>query len=598
MDLPLEPGVYIMKNRAGDIIYIGKAKVLKNRVSQYFGSPANHGIKTRKMVENADDFEYIVVGSEYEALVLECSLIKQYRPKYNILLKDDKGYHYVKISADEIPKITPEKQKTDDGAQYIGPYTSSFYVTKAVEEAVKIYKLHTCSKVFPRDYNKSRPCLNYSIGLCSAPCAGKISLSDYAESVKSAIEFLKTAGRSASVKDMEREMYEASERCEFEKAARLRDRIRALQKISEKQVAVLTSQKQADVFAAAYAADAMCLSVLRINEGRIYDSENFLVDVPEDAPNEFMQLITGYYSLRSDAPKSVITDFEIEDAEMLRLWLSDKFGKTVRVSRARQGENLRLAEMCRNNAVEHLSRRTAGNGRDMRVLDELAVLLGLKTVPAYIESYDISHTAGADAVAGMIVFRDGKPYRSAYRRFMIKDAKGGDDPAAMYEVASRRAQRFLDEKGGEGFGRLPDLMLIDGGMPQVEAVKAALCEKGIELPVFGMVKDSKHRTRAIVSENGEISLNMNRRVFGFVGRIQEEVHRYSIEYHRKKRSAPSRYSSLTKINGIGEKRAKALFSHFKSIEKIRLASVDELSLVPGISRTAAENIFEFFHGDN
>lgn len=597
MTLPLEPGVYIMKNKSGDIIYIGKAKKLKNRVSQYFGSHTNHGIKTIKMVENVDDFDYIVVASEYEALVLECSLIKQYRPKYNILLKDDKGYSYIRISGDEWKKISLARQKKDDGAQYVGPYTSSYYITTALDEAAKIFKLPTCNKVFPRDYKKGRPCLNFFIGRCSAPCAGKITREEYSESVNSALEFLRGGSKSVSVKEMEREMLEAAENCEFERAARLRDRIRAVEKLSEKQVAVLLKEKQADVFSAVYATDCACLSVLRIKDGKVFDAENFIIDTPEDAKNELMQLVINYYSIRDDAPRLIILDFEVEDVALLQKWLSEKFARSVRVVGTSTPENQRLAGLCRNNGSQHLSHRTGRGTREMKALDELGILLGLSKVPTYIESYDISHTAGSDAVGAMIVFRDGKPYKSAYKKFAIKSAIGGDDCASMYEVMSRRAQRYLDEKGSDGFGTLPDIMLIDGGAPQVNAVNTALGEKGISVPVFGMVKDSKHRTRAIVSQNGEIAISMHRSGFTLIGNIQEEVHRFAIGFHKQKHAKSSRTATLTRIDGVGEKRARALYSHFKSIEKIRNASVEELSSVPTITKAVAEKIYNWFRNE-
>ena len=597
MTLPLEPGVYIMKNKNGDIIYIGKAKKLKNRVSQYFGSHTNHGIKTIKMVDNVDDFDYIVVASEYEALVLECSLIKQYRPKYNILLKDDKGYSYIRISGDEWKKISLARQKKDDGAQYLGPYTSSYYISTALDEAARIFKLPTCSKVFPRDYKKGRPCLNFFIGRCSAPCAGKITREEYIESVNSALDFLRGGSRSVSVKEMEREMLEASENCEFERAARLRDRIRAVEKLSEKQVAVLLKEKHADVFSAVYSTDCACLSVLKIKDGKVFDAENFIIDTPEDAKNELMQLVINYYSIRDDAPRLIILDFEVDDVALLQQWLSERFSHTVRVVGTGTAENMRLAQLCRNNGSQHLSHRTGRGTRELKALDELGILLGLSRVPTYIESYDISHTAGSDAVGAMIVFRDGKPFKSAYKKFAIKSTSGGDDCASMYEVISRRAQRYLDEKGSDGFGTLPDIMLIDGGMPQVNAVNAALTEKGISLPVFGMVKDSKHRTRAIVSQSGEIAISVHRSVFTLIGNIQEEVHRFAIGFHKSKHTKNAHTNTLTKIDGVGEKRAKALYSHFKSIQKIRNASVEELCQVPTITRAVAEKIYEWFKNE-
>lgn len=416
MSLPLLPGVYIMKNADGEIIYIGKAKALKNRVSQYFGSQNRHPIKVRKMVENVDRFDYIVTGSEFEALVLECSLIKQHSPKYNILLKDDKGYSYIRISEGEYRKISAVFNKKDDGSEYIGPYLSSYSVRQSVDAANKIFKLPQCNKVFPRDFGKSRPCLNYYISQCCGLCTGKIKKSDYDEAVDGAIAFLKGDSRDI-IADLRVKMEKAAEELDFEQAAKLRDRINSIERIKEKQKVVYKSVEEQDVFATADIDGSVCLAVLRFSNGRLFDSEHFFFDDPGDKEGMRSDFITSYYSMRDNIPKRVTVDGEVADRELLEQWLSEKKGKKVTVFVPARGEQLEIVNMCRKNAEEKLAIKKGRTGREIAVLDELKDLLGLKKTPEYIESYDISHTAGQDSVAGMIVFKGGKPYRKAYKRF-------------------------------------------------------------------------------------------------------------------------------------------------------------------------------------
>ena len=594
MSLPLLPGVYIMKNADGEIIYIGKAKALKNRVSQYFGSQNRHPIKVRKMVENVDRFDYIVTGSEFEALVLECSLIKQHSPKYNILLKDDKGYSYIRISEGEYRKISAVFNKKDDGSEYIGPYLSSYSVRQSVDAANKIFKLPQCNKVFPRDFGKSRPCLNYYISQCCGLCTGKIKKSDYDEAVDGAIAFLKGDSRDI-IADLRAKMEKAAEELDFEQAAKLRDRINSIERIKEKQKVVYKSVEEQDVFATADIDGSVCLAVLRFSNGRLFDSEHFFFDDPGDKKGMRSDFITSYYSMRDNIPKRVTVDGEVADRELLEQWLSEKKGKKVTVFVPARGEQLEIVNMCRKNAEEKLAIKKGRTGREIAVLDELKDLLGLKKTPEYIESYDISHTAGQDSVAGMIVFKGGKPYRKAYKRFSIKSFDGNDDYRAMNEVLTRRFSEYEKSKDStEGFGKLPDLILLDGGVGQVHAVEPVLREFGLKIPLFGMVKDNRHRTRAISGVGGEIAINSKRQVFTLVSEIQNEVHRFSVAYHHQKHAKRGLSLSLTEIEGVGEKRASALLKYFKTMTAIKNAEVDELSKAPGITSAVAQNIYDYY----
>lgn len=594
MSLPLLPGVYIMKNADGEIIYIGKAKALKNRVSQYFGSQNRHPVKVRKMVENVDRFDYIVTGSEFEALVLECSLIKQHSPKYNILLKDDKGYSYIRISEGEYRKISAVFNKKDDGSEYIGPYLSSYSVRQSVDAANKIFKLPQCNKVFPRDFGKSRPCLNYYISQCCGLCTGKIKKSDYDEAVDGAIAFLKGDSRDI-IADLRVKMEKAAEELDFEQAAKLRDRINSIERIKEKQKVVYKSVEEQDVFATADIDGSVCLAVLRFSNGRLFDSEHFFFDDPGDKESMRSDFITSYYSMRDNIPKRVTVDGEVADRELLEQWLSEKKGKKVTVFVPARGEQLEIVNMCRKNAEEKLAIKKGRTGREIAVLDELKDLLGLKKTPEYIESYDISHTAGQDSVAGMIVFKGGKPFRKAYKRFSIKSFDGNDDYRAMNEVLTRRFSEYEKSKDStEGFGKLPDLILLDGGVGQVHAVEPVLREFGLKIPLFGMVKDNRHRTRAISGDGGEIAINSKRQVFTLVSEIQNEVHRFSVAYHHQKHAKRGLSLSLTEIEGVGEKRASALLKYFKTMTAIKNAEVDELSKAPGITSAVAQNIYDYY----
>lgn len=596
MALPLQPGVYIMKNAQGEIIYIGKAKKLKNRVSQYFGSQNNHTEKVRRMVDNVDDFEYIITDSEFECLILECSLIKQHTPKYNILLKDDKGYSYIRVTDEEWRRLSYVLQKADDGARYIGPYKSSFYVKSSVDEANKIFGLPTCNRRFPEDFGRFRPCLNFHIKQCCAPCTGRVKLKDYNERVENALEFL-SGDSSKMMKELQERMTAAAEALDFEKAARYRDQIASMKKLRDKQKVVNINIDELDVIAVAREGSRGSVNVLRFSDSRLYDTENFIINDVDDEVDFRSQFILRYYTLRSEIPAHIALDGEIEDLENTELWLTDKKGKRVYINIPQRGVQKNLVDMCQKNAYEALGQLKGVTGKQLSVLDELKNLLGLDRLPEYIESYDISNLAGADNVAGMVVFENARPLKSAYRKFKIKSFSGQDDFGSMAEVLTRRLDEYkkAQEEGVEtGFGRLPDLILLDGGKGQVSAVLPVVAASGLNIPVFGMVKDDHHRTRAIVSDTGEIAIRPNRAVFTFVTNIQDEVHRYAITFNRSQRKRVLG-SSLEEIPGIGKKRAKELMRFFRTIKKISTASVEELEQAPGMTHPAALSVYNYFH---
>ncbi|MBE6727018.1 MAG: excinuclease ABC subunit UvrC [Ruminococcaceae bacterium] len=587
--LPTTPGVYIMKDKSGKIIYIGKAKALKNRVTQYFGSGNNHTEKVRQMVMNVDHFETILCDSEFEALILENSLIKQNQPKYNILLKDDKGYHYIHITDDRWKRIETAMQLGEKG-EYIGPYYSAFVVRDTVETVRRTFRLPDCNRNFD---TPSKPCLNYHIGLCEAPCKGKISLYDYNETVNAARDFIKKGNSEEMINSLSKRMEQAAENLEFELAARLRDRITAMRKLKEKQKVVMAPYPREDVFACAAIGETACVSVLIFKDSRLSDKQHYFIDGFSDKPSLYAEFLQQYYETHSDIPPRIVIDESPENEELLEQWLSEKSGKKSNFILPERGVQRELVAMCRDNAAQNLSMKTERSGREMAALNELAELLGMKNVPRYIESYDISHTAGQENVGGMIVFKDGRPFKAAYKRFKIKGFVGQDDYASMAQVLDRR---FTEYENGEdeGFGHLPDLILLDGGKGQLSAVREVLSRHNISVPVFGMVKDSKHRTRAIACDGGDISIKQNRRAFTLVTAIQDEVHRFAITYHRQKRSKNMLSGELLSIEGVGKSRANALLKHFKTIKKIREASVEELTAVKGVTKPCAEAIYNFY----
>ena len=592
MSLPLLPGVYIMHDKSNAIIYIGKAKALKNRVSQYFGSQNNHAEKVRRMVDNVDWFEYIITDSEFEALILECSLIKQHTPKYNILLKDDKGYSYIRVSPGDWQKLSYVLQKKDDGATYIGPYKSSYYVKSAVEEANKIFMLPTCSRRFPQDFGKARPCLNYHIKQCMAPCTGRVKLADYQESVSQALDFLK-GGSGNSIRQLTAQMEEAAENLEFERAARLRDKINAVRRMGDKQKVVANKVLDEDIIAGFSDEGKTCFQVFRFEGGRLFDRESFIVDSGDADTEEFL---LRYYTLRSDIPKQIALDTAPESLDDIGRWLSEKRGSKVTLTVPQRGEQAQLVSMCRSNAAEALAQQKGATVREYSVLGELQEVLGLEKLPEYIESYDISNLAGTENVAGMIVYKNGKPLKSAYRKFKIKGFDGQDDYGSMKEVLTRRFEEYQKaEPADEGFGRLPDLILLDGGRGQVRVVREVLQGMGLDVPLFGLVKDDKHRTRAVTDEGHEISISARRQLFAFLSKMQDEVHRFAIGYHHSRRSKNTFRSSLTEIDGVGTVRAKALLKYFRTIDNISKADPEELEAAPKMTKDSAQAVFRYFH---
>lgn len=590
-NLPLLPGVYIMRDSAGNIIYIGKARKLKNRVTQYFGSGTTHTEKVRKMVDNVNDFEYIICDSEFEALTLENSLIKQHTPKYNILLKDDKGYHYVRITDEKWRKITAVKNNFEKG-EYIGPYNSWRVVKQTVEQALKIFKLPDCNRSFDK---YSKPCLNFHIGLCSAPCRARTDLADYNEAVDAAIKFIKNGGAAADeIEELRKKMEQAAENLNFELAAKLRDRINSIRRISEKQKVISCDNRRHDVFACALAGELACVQVFNFKNGHLADQEHFIFDGIADKQSLYSEFLPQYYTLKEDIPREIYIDADSPEYPLLSEWLTQKSKNNVTFTVPQRGDKKSLVDMCVSNAAEHLSKKIERNIGETSALNELAALLGMSNPPRYIESYDISNIAGSENVAGMIVFKDGRPHKSAYRKFKIKSFVGQDDYRSMAEVIGRRLDEY--KKGAdEAFAVLPDLILLDGGRGQLSAVKAVMQQHGIDIPLFGMVKDSKHRTNAIADTGGNIAIKANRRAYTLVTAIQDEVHRFAISFHKARRSREMLHSTLTEIKGVGSRKAALLIKHFKTISKIRSATVSELTEVTGITENIAKNIMDYFN---
>ncbi len=589
--LPLKPGVYIMKDKSGTIIYIGKAKALKNRVTQYFGMGNQHTEKVRKMVENVYDFEYIVCDSEFEALILENSLIKQNQPKYNILLKDDKGYFYIKITNDKWKKIESSKQ-IDKSGEFIGPYNSGFIVNQTVDEVRKIFKIPSCNRSFDKP---SKPCLNYHIGICSAPCKANISLDEYIETINSAKEYIKNGDiKENSVEALTEKMNLAAENLQFEVAARLRDRINAIKKIKQTQKVVSISYKNQDVIATATFGQLACVEILIFRNFKLVDKKHYIIEGTADKTEVYAEFLQQYYLEKSEIPSRILIDIEPKDFEVTEKWLTEKSGHKVNFIFPKQGEQKKLLEMCLNNAAQNLSEKTERSGKEMTALNELKDILGLSAVPHYIEAYDISNTAGDNNVAGMIVFKDGRPYKKAYKRFKINSFAGQDDYRSMAEVLERRFLEY-QKREDENFSVMPDLILLDGAKGQISAVLPVFKKYNINVAVFGMVKDSKHRTRAIATTGGDIEIKAHRRVFTLITNIQDEVHRFAISYHKKLQSKKLLNRELTQIEGIGEKKANLLLKYFGSISKIKNASFDDICKVKGITSKNAESIYKFYN---
>lgn len=588
--LTTSPGVYHMKDKTGHIIYVGKAKNLRNRVTSYFCRSPDHTPKVAKMVEHVYDYDFIVTDSEYEALVLECSMIKQYSPKYNILLKDDKGYCYIRISDEPYPRITAEMQKKGGGT-YLGPYTSAYVAKQAVTEANKMFALPDCRRKFPQEIGRGRPCLNYHIKQCMGVCTGCISQEDYNSLVDEAVEYIKS-GSMKSVEKLTEEMNRASDELDFEAAARLRDRINAIKRAAEKQKIIEDNMPDADVIAIAKNSGQACAAVIVYRGGRLTDrAEFFLGD--DDSEDDLLEGFIGqYYSDGREIPREVITEGLPESAELLEQLLRRRAGKAVSIICPKKGRDARLLALAKANAGEYLSIRVGRTGREIIALEELASVLGLEKIPEYIESYDISNIGSDAMVSGMVVFENGRPLKKAYKKFSLKTVDIQNDYASMAEVLQRRFSRYLDdEENDEGFKRLPDLILLDGGKGQVNAVAPVLSKLGIDVPLFGMVKDSRHRTRAIATGGGEISVTEKKAAFMLLTRIQDEVHRFSITYQRARHKKEAYSLELTKVKGIGEKKAQKLLMKYKTKAAMKEASAEELAAAAGVSGDTAEQLY-------
>ncbi len=594
--LTLSPGVYRMRDKGGNIIYIGKAKNLRNRVTSYFRENPDHTPKVAKMVSHVYDYDFIVTDSEYEALVLECSMIKQHMPKYNILLKDDKGYCYIKISDGEYPRITVEMKKGGSGT-FLGPYTSTFVAKQAVEEANKVFMLPTCKRVFPRDIGKYRPCLNHHIKQCMGVCTGCVSKEEYADIVRQAVSYIQN-GSEASVEELTAHMEKAAEELDFELAARLRDRISAIKRAADRQKIISDDMRDTDIIAMAQNSETSCAAVLMYRGGRLYDRAEYDLGAPDSEENMLEDFVLQYYSDPSKIPREILTEEELPNAEAVERFLREKCGRAVDLSSKKRGKGLRLIMMAKSNASDSLAIKVGRTGKEIVALEALGKILGLPEPPRYIEAYDISNLGSSSMVAGMVVFENGRPLKKAYKKFSIKETQIQNDYASMREVLERRFKRCLDEnETDEGFNRLPDLILLDGGKGQVNAVEPILREMGVTVPIFGMVKDNNHRTRAIATSGSEISISGSQSAFMLVTQIQDEVHRFSITYQRSKHRKQSCETGLTKIKGIGEKKAQKLFTAFKTREEFKKATPDEIAKAAGINAELAEQVYEFVQNE-
>ncbi len=596
-NLPDKPGVYIMKDSGGAIIYVGKAKILKNRVRQYFGKGTNHTPKVRAMVEKIEDFEYIITDSEFEALCLECNLIKQNQPKYNILLKDDKHYPFIKISyREEYPKMSLTRKIEDDGAKYFGPYPNSAIVYTTIDTVSKMFGLQQCKKRFPRDIGKERPCLYHSIGKCMAPCSGEITAEEYKKAFSDVERFLE-GKHTDLLKKLEKEMNLAAEKLEFERAARMRDKINNIRGIMSNQKVIAGRREDIDVFATSIDEDLSVFEIFFIRHGKLIGNESYkqssvLATSEGDVLTEFVK---AYYNRDVFVPDKVLCAQSIHDSSEISEWLSQKREKKVKVSVPQRGELRKIADMatknCRHNIAEYKI-EILSKMNNKKALGELAKLLGIE-IPHRIEAYDISNTSGVDNVGSMVVFEDGEKATDQYRRFKIKYIVGANDYDCMKEVLVRRFMHYHEDEESS-FKKLPDLILIDGGKGHVAAAKEALSHLAIDVKTFGMVKDSKHRTRGLTTDKDELSVEIGSPAMRLVTRIQDEAHRFAITYHKKLRGKRNLKSDLINIKGIGEAKAKTLMKHFKSVENIKNASYEEIASVKGIDKASAKNIFDYF----
>ena len=593
LSLPYAPGVYIMRDQADKVIYVGKAKKLKNRVSQYFQDTASHTPKTRMMVSKIHHFDVIVAASEFEALVLECSLIKRYLPKYNILLKDDKGYPYLRLDMQEIyPTISLVSKLSDDGAEYFGPFGGRS-VTHDVMEALRLtLKLPGCHKQFPRDVGKDRPCLNYHMNQCEGWCQSNKSCTEYRQTMLQARELLR--GNYKAVADEIRgQMLSAAENLEFELAASLRDRLQAVENLGQKQLVTAGTLADTDVIGYGETEARACFAVLHFSGGNLLEKEYEVFPRPDEKTEAVSSLLKQFYLSRGLVPKRVLLPFPVEDADLFSQLLEQQVGRKPKLLVPQRGDNVRLIELACKNAFEEAERVT---GKEERISGAL-VLLGKMLAmdpPERIESFDISNISGTDIVASMVVFQNGKPHKSSYKRFKLEGMENQDDYASMHQVVKRRFSHYC--AGDAGFSEAPNLLLIDGGVNHARVAVNALEELNLRFPVFGMVKDNRHRTRALVTPEGqEIRIDNNQTIFALIGTIQEETHRFAITYHRQLRSKRLRYSELDEIPGIGPKRKQELLRQFKSLNAIAQATLPELERL--LPKDAAAAVYHHYHND-
>ncbi|WP_071119080.1 excinuclease ABC subunit UvrC [Romboutsia timonensis] len=590
--LPAEPGVYLMKDKFDNIIYVGKAKILKNRVRQYFQSSKNHSSKVKSMVKNIDKFEYIITDSELEALILECNLIKKYKPKYNVLLRDDKTYPYIKVTTNEdFPRVLKVRKVIKDKAKYFGPYTNTTAVNDTLDIIKNIYPIRTCNIDIERAIKTNmRPCLNLHIKRCVGPCTGNVTKEEYNKMIEEIILFL--SGKEEKLIDILKEkMNKCAMDFNFEEAAIYRDKIKSLEDMMEKQkIDTSTSDLNQDVIAMARAHDEACVQVFFVRNGKIVGREHFILEGVMDSTRESIlgSFVKQFYMEQEYVPKEIIIEDEIEDSFILSEWLSSKKGQKVTIRVPQKGEKKSLIELVRKNAIEYLEKFSDMNKRkyekSIGALEELKQILNLDNIPKRIESFDISNIQGVDSIGSMVVFTNGKKDKKEYRRYKIKTVIGPNDYDSMAEIVERRLK----------YGDFPDLMLLDGGKGQVSAVKKVLNKYNVEIPLWGMYKDDKHRTKGLISQEKEIELDRTSNLYRFVASIQEEVHNYAISYHRSLRNKSLTKSELDDIQGIGEKRKKALLNHFKDIEAIKKATFEELLEVEGMNKTSSESVYNYF----
>ncbi len=592
--LPLSPGVYIMMNEAGEVIYVGKSRALKNRVSQYFANLASHTGKTRTMVSQIDHFDYILADSEFEALVLECSLIKRHKPRYNILLKDDKGYPYIRLSVQErYPRFSLVSRVAEDGARYFGPYGSRSSSREIIQTVSSALRLPTCRKKFPRDIGKERPCLNHHIGTCDGWCREELTAAEYHVRIEHAIHLLD--GKFSEVEaELEREMQQASQELRFEQAAELRDRLQAIRLLGIRQKVVANTRGDTDVIGVHQVQLKYGFVVLHYLEGALAERDTELVTIPveEEKASVLSALLKQYYGGRGHLPKWIYLPLDFEDREEVERMLTEAAGYKVSLLVPKRGSKLELIRLANKNAEEETERAISKEERQSQLMTLLGSMLGLKTLPFRIEAYDISNTGAADIVGAMTVFQDGKPLKRDYRRFRLKELDGPDDYASMDQVLTRRFRRYRERN--EKFNVLPDLILMDGGLGQVGVACRVLAQVGLAIPVFGMVKDHRHRTRGLVAPDGrEIGLQSQPAVFTLVGRIQEETHRFAIEYHRASHAKSTVASALEEIPGVGEARRQVLLKQFKSLKAIREADYETLCQV--VPKQVAQSVYQHFN---